>query len=453
MRTIFGTDQVDITAQNNKMSSIITTATTDATVPVPLVDMQADRAANETAISDAIHRVLAHGRFIMGPEVPQLEEKLSTYLTADKSTPVHCRGVSDGTAALQLCLMALNIAPGDEVITTPFTWISTCEVISLVGATPVFCDIDPQSYLLNHGKVAKLITPRTRAIITVSLFGRVPDMAELRSILDQHTAMDVPDTQSSGTSRRIAIIEDGAQSFGAVDKDGHLSCSSPSIDFGTTSFFPTKPLGCYGDGGAVFTRNKDLDNAINSLRLHGKTGKGIHGKIGLNSRLDTLQAAILCAKWPAFPSALQARRKAAQTYIQLFSSADPGLQRVILPTTDSDAQGEAPDGKDVHDLSAWGVFTIRIDKRDDVVKHLKTVDVGCAVYYATPCHLQPAFQPKAGDYPDSGEVSLSLQNAELMAKSVLSLPIHPYITKDVQARVVREVMTALDDLGVSSKPA
>lgn len=400
---------------------------TDATDRIPLVDFQAEYAKHGQATASAMAKVAESGHFIMGPSVGELEQKLSETLTGPNPTdrPVQTIAVSDGTAALQLSLMALNIGSGHEVITTPFTWISTAEVIPLVGATPVFADIDPSTFLIDPHRVQALITPQTRAIIAVSLFGLMPDLAHLRKIIDEAEEQH---------STHIALIEDAAQSFGAR-RANEQSCASEHTTLATTSFFPTKPLACYGDGGAIFTTDSDLADSLRALRLHGKQ-KGKHIRIGINSRLDTIQAAVLLAKLPALAEARTARQRAAERYTRLLQ--DDG--RVVLPTYLGVLQ---PDGRA---SCAWGVYTVRVERRDEVVARLQEAGIGCAVYYKTCCHEQPAFEkwrPK-----ETGLLAVS----ERMSRSVLSLPMHPYLAEDVQLRVVRELRTILDDLGISEKP-
>lgn len=393
--------------------------------PIPLFDFQTEYERHGPVVMAAINNVIQSGQFILGPSVTRLEQTLSHYVQPDPEKPkVHCIGVSDGTTALQLCLMALNIRPGDEIITTPFTWISSAEVIPLVNAKPVFADIDPRTYLIDLDSIAKLITPRTRAVIAVSLFGLMPDFQAIRAVLDQY---------ETKFSIGISLIEDAAQSFGAVRKAEH-SCGSRFVSMSTTSFFPTKPLGCYGDGGAVFTADDHLADSVRSLRVHGKSS-GQHFSIGLNARLDTLQAAVLLIKFNRFPEAISVRRNAAITYNDLLSR-DP---RIILPYNpeiyDSDSS--------THSVSA--VYTIRVLQRDAVLKKLRTRGITCAVYYPTPCHLQPVFAALL-------EEQLSLPVAEKICDTVLSLPIHGYLTGDIQFRIIEELFNALDELKITCKP-
>lgn len=394
----------------------------DATEPIPLVDTKAEFAAHGKVIMDAMEQVAQSGSFILGPQVAQLEHRLAAFVQTSSDTPaVHCVGVSDGTAALQLCLMALRIGPGHEVVTVPFTWISSAEVIPLVGAKPVFVDVEPESFVMDAEKVSDAITANTRAIITVSLFGIIPDLTRLREVIDAAE-------EKHGT--RIALIEDGAQSFGGVRK-GFRSCGSPNATLSTTSFFPTKPLSCYGDGGAVFTRDEQLADTIRALRVHGKVD-GRHVMIGLNARLDTIQAAVLLTKMDVFDDLLAARRKAAERYTRLLQ--DDG--RIILPTYSKIVR------EDGTALSAYGLYTILVEERDSVLKKLHDAGISCAVYYRTCCHEQPVF----------GSQRMRFSVAEGLCRKALSLPMHPFLTEAIQLRVVRELRTAMDDLRIVSAP-
>lgn len=392
--------------------------------PIPLVDLRAEYAQIGDSVISAISSVCKSGAFILGPQVESLETLLASYVQfSHPDPPVHCIGVSDGTTALQLCLQALSIGPGDEVITVPFTWISTAEVISLVRAVPVFVDINKETFLLDPGRLEEAVTENTKAVIVVSLFGLMPDFSALRKVLNKAE-------HRFGTS--IALIEDGAQSFGA-ERLGSRSCGAMECLLSTTSFFPTKPLACYGDGGAVFTRDERLAGIVRALRVHGKAD-GKHSLVGVNGRLDTLQAAVLLTKFEHFNEILQARRDVAKRYEELLEDDS----RVVLPTYKSvqEAEGKVK--------SAYGVYTIRVKRRDEVQARLKAAGIGCAVYYKTCCHQQPVFKDSK---PDGG-----LEVAESLSKDVLSLPIHPYLGKEDQIRIARELRTALDDLEVMGPP-
>lgn len=398
---------------------------TQAPPSIPLVDLRAEYAVHGSAISSAISQVASRGSFILGPEVSELETTLSSYVTpAQSEQRVHCIGVSDGTTALQLCLQALRIGRGHQVVTVPFTWISTAEVIPLVGASPVFVDVEQDTFLIDAEKLAVVLTESTRAVIVVSLFGLVPDLQRIRAVLDEAEG-------KFGT--RIALIEDAAQSFGAR-RGGFRSCGSPEVTMATTSFFPTKPLSCYGDGGAVFTRDPMLAETVRALRVHGKVD-GKHTMVGVNGRLDTVQAAVLLTKFKDFDEMLDKRSKAAETYNRLLYDDE----RVITPTY----QRVMRNDREVR--SVYGVYTVRVQKRDEVAKRLKLSGVACAVYYLVCCHRQPVFK---GVVTEVGGLAV----AEQASREVLSLPMHPYLSEDVQVRVVKELRTALDDVGVTAPP-
>jgi UDP-2-acetamido-2-deoxy-ribo-hexuluronate aminotransferase len=343
---------------------------------IPFNDLAASHARYADAVELRIRRVLEHGRFIMGPEVEELEAALASFVGVP-----HAITVKSGTLALELALRVLGIGQGDEVITSPFSWISAAEAIALVGARPVFVDIEPSTFLLDHGLLEQAITPRTKAIVPVSLFGQMPALEAINASAERHG---------------LAVIEDGAQSFGA-SRHGHRSCSLTTI--GVTSFFPTKPLGCYGDGGALFTRDAALARRLRTLRAHGAERRGEHVAVGLNGRLDTLQAAVLLAKLPQLEQDLQRRRLLAQTYTQ-------GLPEPL--TAPRSLPGNEP---------VFGQYTIRVPgDRDAFSARLRQAGIESAVYYPTPLHLQPVFRALAG--PPQPQ-------AERAASSVLSLPLYP----------------------------
>ena len=251
---------------------------------IDFIDLKQQYRRLKPAIDERIHAVLNHGQYIMGPEVAELEKRLAEYVGVR-----HAIGISDGTTALQVAMMALGIGPGDEVITTPFTFIATAETVSLLGATPVFVDIDPDTCNLDANLLEAAITPRTRAIIPVSLYGQCADMEAINAIAARHG---------------LPVIEDGAQSFGAT-RHGKRSGGLSTI--GCTSFFPSKPLGCYGDGGACFTNDDELGRKISQIRLHGQSQRYVHSAVGINGRLDTLQAAVLLVKLEHFDEDVQLR--------------------------------------------------------------------------------------------------------------------------------------------------
>jgi UDP-2-acetamido-2-deoxy-ribo-hexuluronate aminotransferase len=356
-----------------------------------LIDLQAIHKKSGGQIEEAVARVLDHGRFINGPEVRELEERLSEFL--DGPDCVLC---SSGTMALEIALRALKIGPGDEVITTPFTWISTAETIGLVGATPVFADIDPQTYNILPEAVEAAITPRTRAVIPVNLFGQMAAYAQLERIAEKHG---------------LFLIEDAAQSLGA-EQDGSKSCTVGTVS--CTSFFPAKPLGCYGDGGAMFTGDAALAENLRAIVNHGGTTRGEHDILGTNGRCDTLQAAILLAKLPAFRKEIRLRQAVAQRYTE-------GLAGCCRTPVTRDGN-----------THVFAQYTIRPGDREKLAAFLKERDIPTAVYYRRCLHQQPVFEPlgyRPGAFP----------NAEEAAAAVLSLPFHPYLSKSDQDRVIGSI--------------
>ena len=361
--------------------------------PLAFVDLARQYGRYRDAIDERIRTVLAHGQFILGPEVAELESSLAMHCGAS-----HAIGVSDGTTALQIALMALDIRPNDEVVTTPFTFIATGEALSLLGARPVFVDIDPLTFNLDAAKIAAAITTRTRAILPVSLYGQCADLEAIRAVAGAHG---------------LPVIEDAAQSFGASHPGGR-SCASSLL--ATTSFFPSKPLGCYGDGGACFTMDDDLAARIRRIRAHGQAERYRHTEIGVNGRLDTLQAAILLAKLPHLEAELQARDAVALNYGSLISSAGLLTHGVVTPRL-------APGYR-----SAYAQYTIRVPERDAVARALAADGIPTAVHYPLPLHRQPVYASEHGH--------LALPHAEQAAAEVLSLPMHPFLTLPDQYRVV-----------------
>lgn len=291
---------------------------------IEFIDLKAQQALIKDKIEGGIQRVLAHGQYILGPEVSELEEKLAAFVGAK-----YCISVANGTDALQIAQMALGIGPGDEVITPGFTYIATAETVALLGAKPVYVDVDPRTYNLDPVLLEAAITPRTKAIIPVSLYGQCADFDMINAIAARHG---------------IPVIEDAAQSFGATYK-GKRSCNLTTI--ACTSFFPSKPLGCYGDGGAIFTNDEDLAKVLRQIARHGQDRRYHHVRVGVNSRLDTLQAAILLPKLDIFPRELELREQVAQRYSRLLG----------------DACIAAPFVED-HNVSAWAQYTVQVEVRD-----------------------------------------------------------------------------------------
>ncbi|MGZ8356845.1 MAG: DegT/DnrJ/EryC1/StrS family aminotransferase, partial [Telluria sp.] len=340
------------------------------------IDLKSQYLASRELINKRIQRVLDHGQYIMGPEVAELETRLAAWTGAR-----HCVTVSSGTEALVIALMALGVGPGDEVITTPFSFIATAEAIVLLGATPVFADSDRSTCNIDPSLVEALVTPRTRAIMPVSLFGQPADMDELNAIARRHG---------------LTVIEDAAQSFGASYR-GKKSCNLSAV--GCTSFFPSKPLGCYGDGGAIFTSDDALATAMREIRVHGQSRRYVHTRIGVGGRMDTLQCAVVLAKLERFEWELAQRAKAAGHYDALLSGR---LQRV---------------GRAAERSNVYAQYTVVVDERERIQAELHAAGIPTAVHYPVPIHVQPAYAhlSAAGDCP----VALD------MAARVLSLPMGP----------------------------
>ena len=360
----------------------------------------------QSELEEAVDGVYNHARFIMGPEVEQLEENLCKFTGAK-----HAITCSSGTDALLLAMMALDIKPGDEVITTPFTFISTAETIALLGAKPVFVDIDEKTYNIDASKIKDAITPKTKTIIAVSLFGQPCDLEALNDIITHSPIY-------SSTHPPIHLIVDGAQSFGATYKG---KTEVHYCDVYTTSFFPAKPLGCYGDGGAVLTNNDELAEKIRMLRIHGQNKRYNHKYIGLGARLDTIQAAILNVKLKHYPEDLKKRQEIAQKYTKLFSTTHSPITH--LPIHPSDR------------TSAWAQYSIRVKDRDKLQKRLKEAGIPTAVHYPIPLHLQECFKYlgyKEGDFPV----------AERVSKEILSLPMNPDLRDEEIEYIVEEVINA-----------
>ncbi len=371
---------------------------------MPFIDLKAQYEALKPKIQERINRVLDHGQYIMGPEIFELEEKLAEYVDVK-----HCIAASSGTDTLLIAMMALGIKPNDEVITTPFTFIATGEMIALIGATPVFVDIDPSTFNINPAKIEAAITPKTKAIMPVSLYGQCADFDAINAIANKHG---------------LPVIEDAAQSFGATYK-GKKSCALSTI--GSTSFFPSKPLGCYGDGGALFTNDDSLAKLMREIRLHGQDRRYHHSRIGINGRMDTLQAAILLAKLDRFIDWEVPQRQAI--------GARYSEQLTSLGATEGDAAIQTP-YIESYNTSVYAQYTVQAYNRDAITKKLNDAGIPTAVHYPIPLHLQPVLaglELKEGDYPISEEA----------ARSVMSLPMHPYINIASQESIIRAVVAAI----------
>ncbi|MDC5466882.1 DegT/DnrJ/EryC1/StrS family aminotransferase [Acinetobacter baumannii] len=354
---------------------------------IDFIDLKAQQNRIKDKIDAGIQNVLTHGQYILGPEVIELEEKLASYVGAK-----HCITCANGTDALQIAQMAFGIGLGDEVITPGFTYIATAETVALLGAKPVYVDVNPKTYNLDVEKLEAAITPRTKAIIPVSLYGQCADFDEINAIAEKYG---------------IPVIEDAAQSFGATYK-GRKSCNLSTV--ACTSFFPSKPLGCYGDGGAIFTNDDELAKVIRQIARHGQDKRYHHIRVGVNSRLDTLQAAILLPKLEILDDEMQARQKVAEVYNQLFNDAGIHTTPYI----------------EAHNTSAWAQYTIQVDNRAAVQEKLKAQGIPTAVHYPIPLNKQPAV----------ADVGVMLPVGDAIAERVMSLPMHPYLNVDAQKKII-----------------
>ncbi len=356
---------------------------------IPFNDLATQQRRLRDQIHEGIERVLSHGQYILGPEVEELELRLARYCGA-----AYCISVANGTDALQIALMALNVGPGDEVITPGFSYIATAEASAILGAKPVFVDIDPATYSIAPNLIEDAITSRTKAIIPVSLYGQCADFDAINAI---------------ASKRGIPVIEDAAQSFGATYKS-KKSCNLTSI--ACTSFFPSKPLGCYGDGGAIFTSDPDLAKVIRQIARHGQDRRYHHVRIGMNSRLDTIQAAILLPKLEILDDEISKRQVVAKRYgdLLLEIGVDPPFVR-------SDC------------VSAWGQYTIRTERRDFVQAGLRNEGIPTAVHYPLPLNRQPAV----------ANANCKLSAGDKAAETVISIPMHAYLEMETQKVVASAI--------------
>jgi len=352
------------------------------------IDLKSQYQRLKADIDAGIQRVLDHGQYILGPEVAELEEKLAAYTGAK-----HCITVANGTDALQIAQMALGIGPGDEVITPGFTYIATAETVALLGAKPMYVDIDPRTYNLDATLLEAAITPRTKAIIPVSLYGQCADFDAINAIAAKYG---------------IPVIEDAAQSFGASYK-GRKSCNLSLV--ACASFFPSKPLGCYGDGGAIFTNDDELAKVMRQIARHGQDRRYHHIRVGVNSRLDTIQAAILLPKLAVLDEELIQRQRVADTYSELFLSAivndaQQSMHPIATPYV-------AP-----YNTTAWAQYTIQVHRRETLQEHLMLAGIPTAVHYPIPLNKQPAV----------ADSSACLPIGDTVAKRVISLPMSADLT-------------------------
>ena len=360
------------------------------------IDLKTQYNVSRKIIDARIQAVLDHGMYIMGPEVRELEDKLTSYTGAK-----HCITVASGTEALLISLMAIGIKPGDEVITTPFSFISTVEVIVLLGAKPVFVDIEPDTCNINAQLISSKITEKTRAIMPVSLYGQPSDMDEINDIAAKH---------------QLTVIEDAAQSFGAIYK-GKKSCNLSKI--GCTSFFPSKPLGCYGDGGAIFTSDDALASTMQQIRLHGQSKRYVHTRVGVGGRMDTLQCAIVLAKLENFDWEVEQRISKGKNYNNL-------LAQSIETVKQRDDR-----------VGVFGQYTIFINKREQIQNALKERGIPTAIHYPVPMHLQPAYQNLC--CPECCPESIKA------SQLVLSLPMHPNLSSEEQENIIRSLLDIMEN--------
>ncbi|WP_448871302.1 DegT/DnrJ/EryC1/StrS family aminotransferase [Desulfobulbus propionicus] len=356
---------------------------------IPFIDLKSQYRALQPQIQSRINAVLEHGQYIMGPEVRELEERLQAYTGAR-----YCVTVASGTEALLISLMALGIGPGDEVITTPFTFVATAEVIVLLGATPVFVDIEPDTCNINASLIEAAITAKTKAIIPVSLYGQPADMDEINAVAARHG--------------NIPVIEDAAQSFGAEYK-GRKSCNLSTV--GCTSFFPSKPLGCYGDGGAIFTSDEGIAHSCREIRVHGQSKRYVHTRIGVGGRMDTLQCAVILAKLERFEWEIEQRHAIGSRYNRMLDEID--FPRVI----------QRPDR-----TSVFAQYTILCHDREAVQAAFKAAEIPTAVHYPVPLNDQPAYRALCTPSP----TPVAKEAAEL----VVSLPMSPYLLSDHADKII-----------------
>ncbi len=365
---------------------------------IDFIDLPGQQSFIRPQLEERIHRVLHHGRYILGPELEELEQRLQDYTGA-----AHCVSVASGTDALLISLMALGIGPGDEVITTPFTFVATAEVIALVGARPVFVDVEPDTCNIDTAKLEGAITPRTKALMPVALYGQPADMDDINAIAEVY---------------RLPVIEDAAQSFGATYR-GRRSGNLSTI--GCTSFFPSKPLGCYGDGGAIFTNDEALATAMRELRVHGQARRYVHTRIGVGGRMDTLQCAVLLAKLDRFDGEIAQRVAVGERYNALFAGA-PGIN---IPVTRPDR------------TCVYAQYTLKVRGRDALVDALQARGIPTAVHYPIPLNAQPAYRHFC--CPDCTPVAARL------AASVISLPMHADLNAADQDVIAAAVIGAMGE--------
>lgn len=367
---------------------------------IPFIDLRSQYRALQPQIQDRINRVLDHGQYIMGPEVAELEDRLAGYTGAR-----YCITVASGTEALLISLMALGVGQGDEVITTPFTFVATAEVIVLLGAKPVFVDIEPDTCNINASLIESKITEKTKAIIPVGLYGQPADMDEINAIAKRNGG--------------IPVIEDAAQSFGAEYR-GRKSCNLSTI--GCTSFFPSKPLGCYGDGGAIFTSDESIAEACRQIRVHGQSARYVHTRVGVGGRMDTIQCAVVLAKLDQFNWEVSRRQKIAEMYLGGLHSD----KNLLKPTVVRDDR-----------TSVYAQFCLFTDKREALTKALSDHAIPTAVHYPIPLNSQRAYSHLccAGCTPV----------ADIVSTVVFSIPMSPYLSDITVSEIVTRINILLNE--------
>ena len=354
---------------------------------IPFFDLAAQQAVLKSQIDENIAKVLAHGKYILGPEVAELEERLCEYTGAK-----YCITCANGTDALQIALMASGVGPGDEVITPAFSYIATAEATALLGAKPVYVDVDPSTFNINPKLIESKISSKTKAIIPVSLYGQPADFKKINEIARKH---------------KLVVIEDAAQSFGA-EQNGLKSCNLS--DIACTSFFPTKPLGCYGDGGAMFTSDEKIAEKLRKIARHGQTKRYYHTIVGVNSRLDTIQAAILLAKLDVLDVEIKARNRLAQDYSSALLESNNISHPQILP----------------ENYSAWAQYTVKVENRECLQRKLKVLGIPTAVHYPLPLNQQPAVSDNYAMLDVSNDLS----------RRVMSIPMHAYMKLEIFEKIV-----------------
>lgn len=365
------------------------------------VDLKTQYAQLRDSIRERIERVLEHGQYILGPEVREMEEALAAYTGAR-----HCIAVASGSEALLIALLALGVGRGDEVVTTPFSFFATAEMIALAGARPVFVDVEEDTANIDASRIEAALTPRTRAILPVALYGQPADMDRINAL---------------AARRAIPVIEDAAQSFGATYR-GRRSGNLCTV--GCTSFFPSKPLGCYGDGGAIFTNDEGLARACREIRVHGQEARYRHTRIGVGGRMDTLQCAVVLAKLERFDWEIARRIAIGRRYDELLAPQVRLLE--VKPER----------------TSVYAQYTIRVPERERLARRLKEKGIPTAVHYPLALHRQPVF---AAEYPGQ-----SFPVAERLSREVLSLPMHPYLEPAVQDRIALAVTEIVSGAGAAA---